>query len=224
MSQCVLASEYAPTQKPHEGDWESAHRVQAEVTRGLNLDVTGLHSGFRASCRLDFVPRGLVAQSAATAPGGKEARVKRFARIMACTDFSEPGDRAIEAAFSLAPDGDATVVLVHVVDALHIPNPMYAHYYRSDEWSPEVQANAQSEARQALERLVPKKATGGERQVEMVVGHGRPIDEIVRIAEEHAADLIVVGTQGHSAIAHLLLGSVAERIVRHAPCSVLLVR
>lgn len=150
--------------------------------------------------------------------------MRRFARILACTDFSESGDRAVEAAFGLSLDADASVVLVHVVDALNIPNPMYAHYYRTDEWSPKVQADAQSEARQALERLVPEKATSDGRQVEVVVGHGRPIDEIVRIAEEREVDLIIVGTQGHSALAHLLLGSVAERVVRHAPCSVLLVR
>jgi nucleotide-binding universal stress UspA family protein len=143
---------------------------------------------------------------------------------MACTDFSEPGDRAVEAAFSLSLDIDATVILTHVVDALNIPNPMYAHYYRSDDWSPKVQAEAESEARRALEQLVPEEAKKDGDRVKLVIGHGRPIDEVVRIAEEHDVDLIVVGTQGHSAIAHLLLGSVAERIVRHAPCSVLLVR
>jgi nucleotide-binding universal stress UspA family protein len=143
---------------------------------------------------------------------------------MACTDFSGPGDRAVEVAFGLSLDTDAAVVLCHVVDALNIPNPMYAHYYRSDDWSPEVQAEAESEARRALEALVPDEAKKNRDRVELAVGHGRPIDEVVRIAEEHDIELIIVGTQGHSAIAHLLLGSVAERIVRHAPCSVLLVR
>ena len=53
---------------------------------------------------------------------------------------------------------------------------------------------------------------------------GRPVDEIVDYAHEHAIDLIVIATHGRTGLAHVLLGSVAERIVREAPCPVLTIR
>jgi nucleotide-binding universal stress UspA family protein len=149
--------------------------------------------------------------------------LRRFARILACTDFSESGDRAVETAFGLVRNGPSTVMLAHVVDVLPVPNPMYAHYYPSDDWHPDAHAQAEAEARRALDALVPKQ-TGSRIPFEILVGHGQPVDEILRLAEENQADLIVVGTQGHSGLKHLLLGSVAERVVRHAACSVLLVR
>jgi nucleotide-binding universal stress UspA family protein len=58
----------------------------------------------------------------------------------------------------------------------------------------------------------------------IVIGEGPPVDEIVRIARENQVDLIVIATHGHTGLKHLLLGSVAERVIRHAPCAVLVVR
>ena len=60
--------------------------------------------------------------------------------------------------------------------------------------------------------------------VETLVVWGSPPVEICRIAQERHVDLIIMGTHGRTALAHLLIGSVAERVVRHAPCSVLIVR
>ena len=115
-------------------------------------------------------------------------------------------------------------MLAHVVDVLPVPNPMYAHYYPSDDWHPESHAQAEAEARRALETLAGKQAESSRIPHEILVGYGQPVDEILRLAEENQADLIVVGTHGHSGLRHLLLGSVAERIVLRASCSVLLVR
>jgi nucleotide-binding universal stress UspA family protein len=115
-------------------------------------------------------------------------------------------------------------MLAHVVDVLPVPNPMYAHYYPSGDWHPDAHAQAEREARRALDALVPKQTESSRTPFEILVGYGQPVDEIVRLAEENQADLIVVGTHGHSGLRHLFLGSVAERVVRHASCSVLLVR
>jgi nucleotide-binding universal stress UspA family protein len=135
-------------------------------------------------------------------------------------------------------------MLAHVVDVLPIPNPMYAHYYPSDDWHPDAHSQAEAEARRVLDAFVPEQSEReqSEREqtereqtereqsdrsgtrFEVLVGHGQPVDEILRLADDNQADLIVVGTHGHSALEHLLVGSVAERIVRHASCSVLLVR
>jgi nucleotide-binding universal stress UspA family protein len=150
----------------------------------------------------------------------KEIPVKHFSRVLACTDFSEPGNRAIEAAMDVL-DEDTTLLLTHVLETLPVPNPMYAHYSPS-EWDQDTVSKAEAEARRALQALVPKKKAGA--RVELMVGHGRTVHEILRIAEEHGIDLILVGTHGRSGLEHLLLGSVAERVVRHAKCSVLMVR
>lgn len=150
--------------------------------------------------------------------------MKRFARILACTDFSETGNRAIEAAFRIALQGRMTVVLAHVLDALPIPNPMYAHYYPAELWDPQSLGKAETETRRALKALVPKRARSNGPSIKILVGHGPVVDEILRIAEESNADLILVGTHGRGRLGHLLLGSVAERVVRVAPCSVLVVR
>ena len=53
---------------------------------------------------------------------------------------------------------------------------------------------------------------------------GSPLVEIVRYAQEHSVDLIVMGTHGHGPVAHMLLGSVADNVIRRAPCPVLTVR
>jgi glycine betaine transporter len=56
------------------------------------------------------------------------------------------------------------------------------------------------------------------------VGVGKPAEEILRVAREEAVDLIVMGTHGHTGLRHLLLGSVAEEVTRHAPCPVFTIR
>jgi nucleotide-binding universal stress UspA family protein len=147
--------------------------------------------------------------------------VKRFSRVLVCTDFSDPGNRAVEAALELFGGREPTLMFAHVLETLPVPNPMYAHYSPS-EWDSRSLSKARSKARRALKALVPEKKGGA--AVEVVVGHGMPVPEILRIAEEKQADLIVVGTHGRTRLEHLLLGSVAERVVRHAQCGVLLVR
>jgi nucleotide-binding universal stress UspA family protein len=60
--------------------------------------------------------------------------------------------------------------------------------------------------------------------LEIKVGVGKPADEILRVAYEEGVDLIVMGTHGHSGLRHLILGSVAEEVTRHAPCPVFTIR
>lgn len=77
--------------------------------------------------------------------------------------------------------------------------------------------------RERLDRAVGEIATDG-LQVQPLVLNGVPFVEIVRCARDREADLIVLGTHGRSGLAHLLIGSVAERVVRKAPCPVLTVK
>jgi nucleotide-binding universal stress UspA family protein len=149
--------------------------------------------------------------------------VKRFARILACTDFSAVGNRAVETAFALAPNGPAKVWLLHAVDPPPVPNPMYAHYVSSNDWEPSEieQATAQSDA--ALQELVPAGAADAGIEVALLTPQGQASLEILKAAEEVDAEVIVLGTRGRHGIEHFLLGSVAERVVRKAKCCVMVV-
>lgn len=146
------------------------------------------------------------------------SRVK-WSKILAPTDFSPHSHRALHAARDLAADHGAELIVLHVVvDALPALLPDVAGF-RYDEIS-------ESLADRALEML-PEFFPQGERgdlSVDFRIAFGVPDDEIVRCAESCDVDLVVVGTHGRTGTAHLLIGSVAEKVVRQASCPVLVVR
>lgn len=139
--------------------------------------------------------------------------------ILVTTDLSETGNRAVARAFRLAEQEGARIVLLHVLEG-GIPNPLYAHYYPSP--SPESLRQQEAEGLRVLEQLIPDWARGGKHSIRLA--HGSPAAEICRIAEEEGASLIVIASHGRTALKRFLIGSVAERVVRHAPCSVMLLR
>jgi nucleotide-binding universal stress UspA family protein len=144
-----------------------------------------------------------------------------LARIVVSTDFSEIGDQAIPTAFRLAADHGARVRLVHVMERSELPNPLYAHYHPVP--TPEQQRQAEDSARAALAERVP--AAYRERVAhELVVARGEPAEEILKSASEPRADLVVISTHGGRGLVRATLGSVSDRVVARAPCSVLLVR
>lgn len=149
---------------------------------------------------------------------------ENFRRILVTTDFSEAGDHAIAHAFRMAADHGAEVLLCHVVETIVAPNPLYAHYYPTELLNPEIQARAEQEAHAALAERAPKDAPLAAVPHTTYIGHGVPADEIVRVAKDRQVDLIVIATHGRTGLRHLLLGSTAERVLRHVHCPVLVVR
>lgn len=132
-----------------------------------------------------------------------------IARIVAPTDFSVCSMRALRYAERLARRFGAEIVLVHVDPALLLGS--------------EVAETRQGVAQKELEDLVVLLATRGV-QARAVVRAGAPAGEILTTAETEHADLIVMGTHGRTGIAHALIGSVAENVVRRSRCPVLTVR
>ncbi len=140
--------------------------------------------------------------------------------ILAPTDFSTTSNVALDHAKALAEKFGSTLHLIHV-----LPDP------HAQAWSVEAAGIPLDDMltrwrEEALVRLTGM-LTDEERQslravVETRVGH--PFLEIIRYAKQHEVDLIVMGTHGRGAIEHMLLGSVAEKVVRKAPCPVLTVR
>jgi nucleotide-binding universal stress UspA family protein len=139
-------------------------------------------------------------------------------RILVPIDFSEHADHVIEWAHHLAAEHASQLVLLHVY---HLPvefQQLEGAYLPPDFW-----ANVKKEAEQTLRRYVAKLEEKGLR-AEAVVREGYPATVIVDEAAAQKADLIVIGTHGLSGLKHLLLGSIAERVVQKAPCPVLAVK
>jgi nucleotide-binding universal stress UspA family protein len=140
--------------------------------------------------------------------------------ILVPTDFSEPSTAALRYAVALAEAFESTLHVLHVIE-----NPYMAMGPAELYVAPPV--NFIGELEKEAERRLAEAVTPDERarfHVREMTRHGRPHEEIDGYAKENAIDLIVMGTHGRTALAHLLIGSVAEKVVRTAPCPVLTVR
>lgn len=133
-----------------------------------------------------------------------------FKRILFPTDFSHCGDAAMHLATALARDSGATIIVAHVEE----PPTVYGTgemYYGMLDPSPD-------DLKKMLHEVKPSDP---EVPVEYRLITGDPSSAVVRLAEEEKADLIVLGTHGRTGLLHMLIGSTAESIVRHAKCPVL---
>lgn len=141
-------------------------------------------------------------------------------RILIPTDFGKSSGNALTYGLAFAHKFGAEVWLLHVVQdlSLFIPEAVFV----TPPAAPPVEQFIAA-ARAALERVVKGLDAEGI-AVHYEVGVGPPAEEIVRFAREKDVDLVVMGTHGHTGLAHVLLGSVAERVVRRGPCPVLTVR
>ena len=155
----------------------------------------------------------------ATVPLVELAPVRfHIGRILVPIDFSEPSRKALHYAKVFAQQFDASVTLMHAVEPLSYP-PDFAVVPLLP---PDIEEARSRELAVQLKELAD--AVGGGVKTEAVVRSGRAWQEIVEYAKSGDFDLIVVSTHGYTGLKHALLGSVAEKIVRHAPCPVLVVR
>ena len=139
-------------------------------------------------------------------------------KVLVPVDFSEPSRKAIRYAQEFAGQFGARLTLLHVVEPLSYP-PDFAMVPLLP---PDVEGPRIRELTKHLEELA--RTVGGGVQAEAIVISGRPWQGVVDHAKEAETDLIVVSTHGYTGLKHVLLGSVTEKIVRHAPCPVLVVR
>lgn len=141
-----------------------------------------------------------------------------IAHVLIPTDFSATADAAARYGCELAAQLGARVTLLHVFSSgvVALPDAVYAP---TEEELRMLQDAAEAELRAAARHLAGLRAPIACRAVV-----GAPSDEIIAAAARLRADLIVMGTHGRRGLSHLLLGSVAERVLRTAPCPVLTVR
>jgi universal stress protein A len=140
-------------------------------------------------------------------------RISEFKRILVPVDFSDQSLDALRTARMIARDDVARICVLHVAEPLPIDWPAN---------TTDIQKVTNSVIRKVLAKFV--RAEFGEDGPKTRFIPGQPVDVIVKLAAKMNADLIVLGTQGRTGLPRALIGSVAERVVRHAPCPVLVVR
>jgi len=146
----------------------------------------------------------------------------QFKKILCPFDFSENAQEALQYAIHLIlKDEDAILYLTHVVDSrvYDYGGPIYGQ-----EPSVSMVVLDQSTKEQLEKKLLDHVPEGIQNRVETIILFGVPFLEIIMTAKDKNVDLIVIGTHGRTGIAHMLIGSVAEKVVRKAPCPVLSVK
>jgi len=139
---------------------------------------------------------------------------KTFRHILVPIDFGEPSEEAVDLALALAARFDASVTLLHVVS---MPPYYYSAYAEGLAFPVE---EMETRAKAALDDAVAK-ANAKYPRTRGSVTAGHPPEQILAAITSSGADLVVMGTHGRRGVSRVLLGSVAEKVVRHSPVPVL---
>jgi nucleotide-binding universal stress UspA family protein len=146
-----------------------------------------------------------------------------FRRIVVAHDLTYVSAPALRLAASLARELGASLLVVHATEAPYQRATMLGHdTFSVDELEllASMARRSEAAARRVLQEEVDALVPPG--TAEIVVRQGIPVDVVVRTARERECDLLVVGTHARRGLEHVLLGSVAERLARSAPCPVLM--
>ena len=212
------------------GEGNVADAILAKArTPSTDLIVIGTHgrSGFervvlgsvtnkvlrRSECPVLSVPRNV--------PEVVPMPPTLFTQIVCAVDFSDCSMRALAYAMSLAQEADAHLTLTHVIELPpEIPLDLHETMSGGPRSLREYVAVAQSDRRERLEQAVPDDVRAY-CHVDTVLATGKPHREILRVATERSADLIVLGVHGRGAVDRLFFGSTTEHVVKQASCAVL---
>jgi nucleotide-binding universal stress UspA family protein len=145
--------------------------------------------------------------------------MKDIRTILLTTDLSEISKQAVDVAAMLAKKFDAKVIVTYVGELFQ---PHMEQYWAPGDFET-IKTDAFERAKSQLAEFAARSSWDSI-PVELVVPVGVPHVEIVSLAEERGVDLIVMAPHGRGFVSHLILGSTTERVLRHAPCPVLVVR
>jgi nucleotide-binding universal stress UspA family protein len=144
----------------------------------------------------------------------------KFKRILFPTDFSPAATHALDFAISLALQHEAVLFLVHVIEDIGFNSPFSLTSFPT---TLEYQHGLEERAKSELQKVVPVQLRH-QLEVKDQLANGKPFVEIVRLAKEDKADLIVISTHSKPGPKHTHLGSTSEHVLRSSPCAVLVVR
>ena len=142
-------------------------------------------------------------------------------KILLATDGSDEAAMAAGAAVELSKQSGSEI---HVAYVLPAPAQLIGHHLYSAEMRESVLGGAEREAERFLKERAEQIGADGGKVAETHLRSGEPDKEILRLAEELGAGLIVIGSRGLGAVSRALMGSVSESVVRHAHCPVFVVR
>lgn len=201
----LLVEEY-----PDEGIWAAARELAAR------LIVVGTHgrTGLRW-LQMGSVAQKVVRYSEIDVLVARRERREGFHRILVGTDFSASAERALDGAIELAAPG-AAIDIVHYLDA----GRMIGGNFGASQLLPTALERMTELARGQGEELLARKQAPG-LALRFRVSTERPVPGLIHSLELQPCDLVALGSHGRRGIRRLVLGSVAENVVRHAPCSVL---
>lgn len=145
-----------------------------------------------------------------------------FQTILVPVDFSDPSAWAFQMARSLAADSRARLLVAHVVDQVHIAEQ--AVMLDESGMLAELPTTSPAYVESLEARLKELYQPSGTVQVDYRLREGDPAEETLALAKEADCDLIVMGSHGRTGLDRLLVGSVAEAVMRKAPCPVLIVK
>jgi nucleotide-binding universal stress UspA family protein len=214
-----------------EGSTAAAIIAKAD-TMQADLLVMGTHgrSGFehlvlgsvtekvlrKATCPVLTVPKGV--------PDVVPAPQVLFKQIVCAIDFSDCSMHALNYAISLAQEADAHLTVAHIIELPpDVPREVHETVLAGPRSLREYIALAEEDRRARLKDAIPDTVRAF-CTVDTVLATGKPYREILRVAEEQKADLLVIGIHGRGAIDRLLFGSTAQHLVRQASCPVLTLR
>jgi nucleotide-binding universal stress UspA family protein len=144
-----------------------------------------------------------------------------FRKIFVATDFSETSLEALREADAVALRSGAELFVFHSVPNLVRANPLFPHKNIEDAFDlPALMERAAD----AVADVVTRRTSRSADDVHIVIDTGSADATLLRQAEAVGADLIVLGSRGYTGLRHVLMGSVAERVLRYAPCAVLVAR
>ena len=148
--------------------------------------------------------------------------------VLVATDGSEQSLKAaryLRDLFGTAPEKITVIAVVRPLAAVPFASDFGEEAHAAQQAGLDPGGYSfQEAAREAVERVAAELSSGTDAQVETMVRGGTPADQIVRAADELEADLIVIGGRGKGAMEAIVLGSVAYRVLHHAPCPVLVTR
>lgn len=142
-----------------------------------------------------------------------------FKKILVPVDFSSDSAQAVRMAMDLALRYEAALTLIHVYEPVAYMMPDANTFFTQPQLD-----QLFAELRKHLDALQAEARAGGVVRVETRLEQGFAVSEICESAKRMGCDLIVMGTHGRTGLSHLFLGSVAERVLRMAPCPVLTVK
>jgi nucleotide-binding universal stress UspA family protein len=144
----------------------------------------------------------------------------KYNKVLFCTDFSKISDCAFDYAFGIAKRDEAVLYILHVIPPM--PQPDILRLHLTGEQMDKVEADHQEYLKKMFNNKYLKHIKD-KTKVKIVTISGREDDKIIEFVQEEKIDILVIGTCGRTGMEHVLLGSVAEKVIRRSPIPVFVI-